>query len=133
MQTSILGLRTTVYKVDDINRAKEWYAKAFEVNPYFDESFYVGFNVAGYELGLVQDDVPAAGKTANVLSYWGVENIQQEVDRLIELGAVEETKPTNVGGDIMVATVKDPWGNAIGLIYNPEFKRLPPRDRAGNR
>jgi len=122
MATSILGLRTTIYKVDDITKAKEWYATAFQVAPYFDEPFYVGFNVAGYELGLLEERIPAANKTANVLSYWGVENIDRAVERFIELGATEDTKPTNVGGEIMVATVKDLWGNAIGLIYNPDFK-----------
>ncbi len=24
--------------------------------------------------------------------------------------------------DLMTATVKDPWGNVIGLIYNPHFQ-----------
>ena len=124
MTGTILGLRTTIYKVGDIDAAKQWYADAFQVEPYFDESSYVGFNVAGYELGLMKDDVPPADKTSNVLSYWGVEDIEQAVRRFIELGAAEDTKPTNVGGDIMVASVKDPWGNVIGLIYNPEF-RLP--------
>lgn len=87
MMTSILGLRTTIYKVGDINKAKEWYAKAFQVEPYFDDSFYVGFNVAGYEPGLMGDDTPTADKTSNVLNYWGVENIEQVVERFIELGA----------------------------------------------
>jgi lactoylglutathione lyase len=118
----ILGLRTTIYKVGDISEAKDWYAKAFQTQPYFDEPFYVGFNVAGYELGLMPDDTSASDKTTNVLTYWGVENIEKEVARFVELGAIENTKPTNVGGDIMVATVFDPWGNAIGLIYNPEFE-----------
>ena len=122
MVNPILGLRTTIYKVGDIAEAKEWYASAFQVEPYFDEPFYVGFNVAGYELGLLQDDTPAAAKTANVLSYWGVEDIEAAVARFIELGASEDAKPTNVGGDITVATVKDPWGNAIGLICNPGFR-----------
>lgn len=122
MASSILGLRTTIYKVDDIGKAKEWYATAFQVAPYFDEPFYVGFNIAGYELGLLEEPIPAADKTANVLSYWGVEKIEQAVERFIELGATEDTKPTNVGGDIVVATVKDPWGNVIGLICNPEFE-----------
>ena len=48
----ILGLRTVVYHVDDINKAKEWYAQVLGFKPYFDEPFYVGFNVNGYELGL---------------------------------------------------------------------------------
>lgn len=44
------GLRTTIYKVNDIQKATEWYSKAFETNPYFNEPFYVGFNIKGYEL-----------------------------------------------------------------------------------
>jgi len=122
MTTLILGLRTTIYKVGDITEAKEWYAKAFQVEPYFDEPFYVGFNVAGYELGLMEDDGSTAEKTANVLSYWGVENIEQAVERFIEWGATLDAEPTNVGGEIVVASVKDPWDNVIGLIYNPEFQ-----------
>lgn len=122
MTTPILGLRTTIYKVSELDKAKEWYAEAFQVEPYFDDSFYVGFNVAGYELGLMKDDAPATEKTSNVLSYWGVENIEQAVERIIELGATEDTKPANVGGETMVASVKDPWGNVIGLIYNPQFE-----------
>jgi len=120
-QQAILGLRTTIYKVHDLEAAKGWYARAFRAEPYFDEAFYVGFNVAGYELGLLPDAGPASEKTANVLSYWGVEDIEAEVARFIELGATEDTAPANVGGEIVVATVKDPWGNVIGLIYNPDF------------
>ena len=51
----MLGLRTTVYKVDNLNDAKAWYTKAFEVKPYFDEPYYVGFNIQGYELGLQEE------------------------------------------------------------------------------
>ncbi len=122
MSASVLGLRTTIYKVGDINAAKEWYAKAFQVTPYFDEPFYVGFNVGGYELGLMEDELAAADKTSNVLSYWGVENIEQAVEGFVSTGATEDAKPMNVGGDIIVASVKDPWGNVIGLIYNPAFE-----------
>ena len=56
------------------------------------------------------------------MSYWGVENIQEVYDRLIQLGATENENPYNVGGEIITATVKDPFGNVIGLIYNPHFK-----------
>ena len=60
MSTPMLGLRTTVNKVADLAKAKDWYSDVFQVEPYFDEPFYVGFNVAGYELGLMPDDMPAA-------------------------------------------------------------------------
>ncbi len=122
METTILGLRTTIYKVPDLQKAKAWYAKAFQTQPYFDEVFYVGFNIGGYELGLFPDDKPSDSKGENILSYWGVDDIEKEFLRFIELGATEYENPTNVGGEIVVASVKDPWGNVVGIIYNPEFK-----------
>ena len=117
----MLGLRTTIYKVADLEKAKAWYAKAFKVSPYFDEPFYVGFNIKGYELGLLPEDNDTS-KGENILSYWGVDDIQKVYQNLIDLGATKHEDPNNVGGDIMVATVKDPWNNIIGIIYNPEFK-----------
>ena len=71
MTTPFLGLRTTIYTVADLHKAKEWYSKAFETVPYFDETFYVGFNIAGYELGLMPEATPISIKSENVLSYWG--------------------------------------------------------------
>jgi predicted enzyme related to lactoylglutathione lyase len=120
-KSSILGLRTTIYKVTDLIKAKQWYTEAFQTGPYFDEPFYAGFNIGGYELGLIPDEQPADTKSENVMTYWGVEKIEAEYNRLVSLGATEGEKPNNVGGDIMVASVKDPWGNLVGLIYNPEF------------
>ncbi len=118
----MLGLRTTIYKVGDINKAKDWYAKAFETTPYFDEPYYVGFDIGGYELGLQPEENPTTDKTETVVSYWGVDKIEETYNRLINLGATENEKPYNVGGELMTATIKDPFGNVIGLIYNPYFK-----------
>jgi predicted enzyme related to lactoylglutathione lyase len=121
MAVPILGLRTTIYRVGDMDRAKAWYAKAFEVEPYFEAEPYIGFNVAGYELGLMLDETPDAAKADNVLTYWGVENIAEAVKGFLALGASEHEAPMNVGGEIVTASVRDLWGNVIGLIYNPEF------------
>lgn len=120
----LLGIRTTIYKVTEVEKATEWYTKAFGVDPYFVKPFYVGFNIAGYELDIHPDTTPASEKSDNVLSYWGVEEVASVYAHLLSLGATELEKPTNVGGEIVVAAVKDPWGNAVGLIYNPEFKLL---------
>lgn len=117
-----LGLRTTIYMVSDLQAAKAWYADAFETKAYFDEPFYVGFNIGGYELGLLPEESPNTDKADSVLSYWGVDEITKEYDRLLSLGATSHEAPNNVGGELMVATVKDPWGNLVGLIYNPHFK-----------
>lgn len=118
----MLGLRTTIYMVDNMEEAKAWYSKAFQQVPYFDEPYYIGFNIGGYELGLQPSEEPAQKKVSTVVSYWGVEKIQEAYDRLLALGAVGAEAPMNVGGDLMVASVKDPWGNLIGIIFNPHFK-----------
>lgn len=86
MKSSILGLRTCIYKVSDLAKAKEWYIKAFETKPYFDEPYYVGFNVGGYELGLQVETVPVG---ENVATFWGVEDIKKEYKRFVDLGAQE--------------------------------------------
>ena len=72
----MLGLRTTIYQVPDLAAAKEWYAKAFAKVPYFDEPFYVGFNIGGFELGLLPAEKATTGQPDNVLSYWGVESVE---------------------------------------------------------
>jgi lactoylglutathione lyase len=119
--TNMLGLRTTIYRVSDLSKAKAWYTKAFNVKPYFDEPFYVGFNIKGYELGLLPEEGPIT-KGENVLSYWGVDDIHKEYKYLLSLGATKHEEPTNVGGELVVASLKDPWKNIIGIIYNPDFK-----------
>ena len=81
----IKGLRTTIYKVSDLKAAKAWYAKAFNITPYFDEPFYVGFNVGGFELGLNPD--AAANQPGGVLSYWAVDDVEKAYSHLLALGA----------------------------------------------
>ena len=118
--SEFLGLRTTIYSVNDITRAKAWYTKVFDTQPYFDEPFYVGFNIGGFELGLTPEETPIA-KGEGVKTYWGVDNVQKTFKRLLDNGATALEEPQDVGGDIVVATVKDPWNNVIGIIYNPHF------------
>lgn len=117
-----LGLRTTIYKVTDIEEAKNWYGEVFGTMPYFDQPFYVGFNIGGYELGLQPVKTKQEDQSDNVVSYWGVEDIHEVYNWMINSGAEPYEKPENVGGEIEVATVIDPWGNVIGIIYNPAFQ-----------
>ena len=121
MQKDFLGLRTVIYKVPDLDKAKQWYADVFATEPYFDMPFYVGFNIAGYELGLQPDEKNEA-RSENVETYWGVNNVEASYQKLLAAGAAAHQPPQNVGGEIIVATVKDPWNNIIGIIFNPAFK-----------
>lgn len=115
------GLRTAVYAAPDLDRAREWYTKVLGIEPYFSQPFYVGFNVGGYELGLDPDAAPV--KTGdNAVAYWGVPDAAAAYARLLELGARAHSPVRDVGEGIQVATVLDPFGNALGIIQNPHFK-----------
>jgi lactoylglutathione lyase len=118
-----LGLRTAKYEVQDMAKAKEWYSKALGIQPYFDEpAYYVGYNVGGYDLGLVPAP-KAEGKRAPAgVAYWGVEDARAAYKRLIELGATPVEEVQDVGGGMLAGEVRDPFGNVIGIIYNPLFK-----------
>jgi predicted enzyme related to lactoylglutathione lyase len=110
------GLRTTIYSVgDQLEPAKAWFAQLLGYPAYFDQPFYVGFNVGGYELGLIPDGEGAT-------TYWGVADIQAAWGQLIQQGAQASEHPKEVGGGIWVATVNDPFGNRIGIIQNPHFE-----------
>jgi predicted enzyme related to lactoylglutathione lyase len=116
------GLRTVVYPVTNLAEAAAWYEGALAQAPYFNEPYYVGFNVGGYELGLVPQEgaaVPAgpAGPTA----YWGVADAAAAYARLLELGAQPNEDVHDVGGGILLGAVLDPFGNMLGVIQNPHF------------
>ncbi len=116
-----LGLRTAIYPTDDLARSKAWYTDLLGVGPYFDEPFYVGFEVGGYELGLDPNRDPAAG----VSTLWGVADIEAAHARLLALGAIAEGEIQEVGDGIKVASVRVPGGAELGIIENPHFA-LPP-------
>ena len=115
------GLRTVIYHVPDLDRAKAWYSAAFGVLPYFEAPFYVGFNIGGFELGL-DPDMSGVKAGSNVEAYWGVANADAAFRDLVGKGAQAHTPVREVGGGIRVATLTDPFGNVIGIIENPHFQ-----------
>jgi predicted enzyme related to lactoylglutathione lyase len=110
-----------LYHAPNLAKAKAWYSDMLGVAPYFDQPFYVGFNVGGYELGLDPDPSTTPGGSGGVVVYWGVSDIRTTLDRLVSLGASVRSDVQEVGGEIKVATVFDPFGNIFGIIENPHF------------
>jgi predicted enzyme related to lactoylglutathione lyase len=108
-------LRTVIYNVPDLQKAKEWYIDLTGNQPYFEESFYIGFDFNGCELGLHPIDETVTKGNLTV-SHWAVDDIENCVKKLAGKGATVLYKVSDVGGGIKVATVIDPWGNAVGLI-----------------
>ena len=118
---SFRGLRTAIYAVTDLAKAKAWYAEVLERPPYFDEDFYVGFNIGGFELGLVPEaDAPMERDAAGV-PFWGVDDAELAYQRLLTLGAVDHEPVQDVGGGVKIGAVRDPFGNMLGVVENPHF------------
>jgi predicted enzyme related to lactoylglutathione lyase len=112
------GLRTVIYGVNDIEKAKVWYSSLLGIQPYFDQPFYVGFSVGGYELGLDPNATPG---TAGPVTYWGVADADAAWKHLLEAGAREKSPVQDVGDGIRTGVVIDPFGNTLGIIQNPHF------------
>jgi len=119
---AFLGLRTAIYPADDLEKAKAFYSAVLGSEPYFDQPFYVGYNLGGFELGLDPDTSKLKPGTAGVAAYWGVRDAGAALKRLLDLGAREHGGLQEVGEGIKVATVLDPFGNVLGIIENPHFK-----------
>ncbi len=117
MSLALAGLRTVIYPTTDLGAARNWWSALLGVEPYFDHDFYVGFEVGGYELGLL----PGAPVADGVLTYWGVEDVPAAVEVAVASGATIHVPAAEVGDDIVTATVRTPQGPIVGFIYNPHF------------
>lgn len=108
------GMKTVIYPVKDLAAAKAMFAKLLGVEPYMDAPYYVGFSAGGYDVGL-DPNGHAKGMTGPVC-FWHVDDIQKCVAQLVEDGATENEAAHDVGAGNLVASVKDPDGNVIGLF-----------------
>lgn len=115
------GLRSHIFFVDDVTSAAAWYRLALGKEPYFDQPFYTGFEVGGYELGLQPSSEVKRPGVGGDRGYWGVDDADATVARLVVLGASVLEAVEDVGGGIRIGAVRDPFGNALGLIFNPHF------------
>lgn len=113
-----LGLRSLIYPTLNLDEAKNWWKTFLGVDPYFDEPFYVGFKVGGYELGLN----PGAAMEFGPITFIGVESIEESLALAKGKGAKVEFGIDEVGDGIKVAQLTSPTGERFGLIFNPHHK-----------
>ncbi len=106
-----------VFPVKDVTQAKKLYTKVTGVEPYADAPYYVGFRVGGQEIGL--DPNGHKQGLTGPLPYWGVKDIKKSLQSLQEGGAHVAQEIKDVGGGKLVAMVKDPDNNVIGLVQSP--------------
>lgn len=111
----LLGLRTQIYHAPDLEAAKAFYTALTGLQPYFEEPYYIGFDINGFELGL-DPDVENVTCGNNQISYWKVNDIQHALNHTIAVGASVDQPVKAVGEELWVAVVVHPWQNRIGLI-----------------
>ncbi len=110
------GVRTVIYPVKDIARAKKLYGKLLG-EPMMDKPYYVGWRVGDQDIGL--DPSGHSQGMTGAVAYWHVDDIQKTLRSLLDAGAESLQSPKDVGGGKLVAMAKDEDGNMIGLIQEP--------------
>ena len=115
------GLRTLIFDVGDLDAAKRFYTDVLGTAPTFDQPFYVGFDVGGYELGLRPAEGELRPGVGGSTAYLAVDDVDAALARLVEGGSTVREPAKDVGEGIIVAAVVDPFGNVVGLIRNRHF------------
>jgi predicted enzyme related to lactoylglutathione lyase len=106
------GVKTIIYPVNDLAAAKAIFGALLGAEPIADTPYYVGYRVAGQDIGL---DPNGHRHGSGPVPYWSVDDIQASVQALVAAGAQTVQEPQDVGGGKLIAMVKDADGNVIGL------------------
>jgi predicted enzyme related to lactoylglutathione lyase len=112
--TTTQGAQTILHPVTDLEKSKPVYAALLGVEPTADSPYYVGFEAAGQQIGLV----PNSDMTAPI-AHWHVTDLEDRIKAITEAGGTLKSEPRDVGGGRLVATVTDPDGNVLGLLQDP--------------
>ena len=110
------GVQIILHPVTDLAAAKAVYTALLGVEPAQDAPYYVGYEAAGQQIGLVPNGGPQ-GMTSPV-AYWRVSDIEAKLAELTAAGATIHEAAHDVGGGRLVATIKDPDGNVLGVFQD---------------
>jgi len=124
------GFTTISYWAADLEAAKRWYTELLGIEPYFQRPGYCEFRIGDYqhELGLIES-IYAPFDTqiqvpAGALMYWHVDDINDTFNRLLSMGAKQLEAPTERGAGFITASVVDPFGNILGIMYNSHYLQV---------
>jgi len=130
---SLRGFSTINFWAEELSAAVAWYTEFLGVEPYFmrpgpdGRPAYVEFRIGDYqaELGIIDrryGPPGAANPPGGAIMYWHVDDLEATVKRLLSLGATEY-EPITPRGDsgFVTASVVDPFGNVLGVMYNPHY------------
>src|SRR5689334_973590 len=114
--TTTQGIKTVLHPVSDLEKAKPVYAALLGEEPTSDSAYYVGFEAAGQQIGLVPGGGPQS--MSSPVAYWHVPDIEAKLAEVTAAGATLKEAVRDVGGGRLVATVTDPDGNVLGLLQD---------------
>ena len=121
------GMATVNYWAADHAAAKQWYTDLLGIEPYFERPGYAEFRIGDYqhELGLIDSRYAPEGSATGpggAILYWHVEDVAATLERLLSMGAREYEALTHRGeAGFVTASVVDPFGNIVGVMYNPHY------------
>ena len=115
--SSTQGIKVVLHPVSDLAAAKAVYTALLGVPPQSDAPYYVGYEVAGQQIGLVPGGA-AQGMTSPV-AYWHVPDIEAKLAEVTAAGAAVKEPVRDVGGGRLVASFTDPDGNVLGVFQDP--------------
>jgi predicted enzyme related to lactoylglutathione lyase len=128
------GLTTVRYTADDVMAAVRWYTEVLGVEPYFVREVegtpaYIEFRIGDYqhEFGILNRQFAPearADQAGSVLTYWHVDDVESSFQRLLSLGATVHEKPIERGPGFVTASVVDPFGNVLGVMYNVHYLQV---------
>ncbi|MET0693921.1 MAG: VOC family protein [Propionibacteriaceae bacterium] len=122
------GLSTVSFYAEDHAAAKEWYTKLLGFPPYYDRPGYFEFRLGDYqhELGFIDARYAAhpTGSPAGEVVFWHVDDLEATLAWLLEAGATEHEKITEHGEGFVTASVVDPFGNILGIMYNAHYLEM---------
>jgi predicted enzyme related to lactoylglutathione lyase len=130
---TLRGLTTVSFFADDMAAAKQWYSELLGIEPYFQRPdavnpAYIEFRIGDYqhELGIIDRKYaahlnPSAASPAGAVIYWHVDDVQATLEDLLARGAKQLDAPQDRGAGFITASVLDPFGNILGIMYNPHY------------
>jgi predicted enzyme related to lactoylglutathione lyase len=123
------GLTTVSFYAADLAAAKKWYAELLGIDPYFERPGYIEFRLGDYqhELGVIDSRYAPDGSAtgpAGAVVYWHVDDVSATLDKLLSMGASQYQPPTERGAGFITAAVVDPFGNILGIMYNPHYLEI---------
>ncbi|HEV8064348.1 MAG TPA: VOC family protein, partial [Acidimicrobiales bacterium] len=114
--SSTEGVKTILHPVSDLEAAKAVYTALLGMAPTSDSPYYVGYEAAGQQIGLVPSGGPQA--MTSPIAYWHVSDIEAKLAEVTAAGGTVKEPPRDVAAGRLVATFTDPDGNVLGLIQD---------------